>query len=174
MVGEKVKIIALNCQGLGKEKKRRDIMLNLRNKKYSIVCLIDTHFAKSQERQITNEWGFTTFFSSFSTLSRGVAILFNNNIEFKIHSQYNDTNGNLLLLDIEIDEHRITLVTIYGPNKDEPGFFEFLKNKIIEIGNKDIIINGDWNILLDPQIDGINYKHINNPNARLKVLQIMT
>ena len=64
MVGEKVKIIALNCQGLGKEKKRRDIMLNLRNKKYSIVCLIDTHFAKSQERQITNEWGFTTFFSS--------------------------------------------------------------------------------------------------------------
>ena len=39
---------------------------------------------------------------------------------------------------------------------------------------QDIIINGDFNLLLDPQIDGINYKHINNPNARLKVLQIMS
>ena len=174
MIGDKIKIIALNCQGLGIENKRRDVLLNLRNKKYSIICLIDTHFAKSQERRLSLEWGFQAYFSSFSTQKRGVAIFFNNNFEFKIHSRFNDTNGNLLLLDIEIDEHRITLVTIYGPNKDDPGFYEFLKNKIIEMGNKDIIINGDWNILLDPQIDGINYKNINNPNARLKVLQIMT
>ena len=174
MIGDKIKIVALNCQGLGDEKKRRDIMLNLRNKKYSIICLIDTHFTKSQERRIRNEWGYTTFFSSFDTLSRGVAIFFNNNFEFKIHSHYNDTNGNMLLLDIEIEEHRITLATLYGPNKDNPGFFEILKNKIIKMGNKDIIINGDWNLLLDPQIDGINYKHINNPNARMKVLQIMS
>ena len=74
MIGDKVKIIALNCQGLGKEKKRRDIMLNMRNKKYSIICLIDTHFSKSQERRINIEWGYRTFFSSFDTLSRGVAI----------------------------------------------------------------------------------------------------
>ena len=33
MIGDKIKIVALNCQGLGDEKKRRDIMLNLRNKK---------------------------------------------------------------------------------------------------------------------------------------------
>ena len=174
MIGDKIKIIALNCQGLGIENKRRDVLLNLRNKKYSIICLIDTHFAKSQERRLSLEWGFQAYFSSFSTQKRGVAIFFNNNFEFKIHSRFNDTNGNLLLLDIEIDEHRITLVTIYGPNKDDPGFYEVLKNKIIEMGNKDIIINGDWNMLLDPQIDGINYKNINNPNARLKVLQIMT
>ena len=160
MIGDKVKIIALNCQGLGKEKKRRDIMLNMRNKKYSIICLIDTHFSKSQERRINIEWGYRTFFSSFDTLSRGVAIFLNNNFEFKIHSCYNDTNGNMLLLDIEIEEHRITLATIYGPNKDDPGFFECLKRKINAIGNKDIIINGDWNLLLDPQIDGTNYKNI--------------
>ena len=71
-------------------------------------CLVDTHFAKGQERRLTAQWGFQAFFSSFSTQKRGVAIFLNNNFEFKIHSHYNDTNGNLLLLDIEIDEHRIT------------------------------------------------------------------
>ena len=174
MTGEKIKIIALNCQGLGKDGKRRDVMQNLRSKNYSIICLVDTHFCKGQERRINSEWGFQTYFSSYSTLSRGVAIFFNNNFEFKVHSFYNDHNGNMLVLDVEIDEHRITLVTIYGPNKDDPGFFESLKRKIVEFGNNDIIINGDWNLLLNPQIDGINYKNINNPNARMTVLRLMT
>ena len=174
MVGEKIKIICLNCQGLGIEKKRRQIIHNMRTKNFSIICLVDTHFAKDQERRLTSEWGYKTFFSSFNKQSRGVAIFLNNNFEFKIHSYFNDTNGNLLILDIEIDKHRITLATLYGPNNDDPNFFEFLERKIIEMGNKDIIINGDWNLLLNPQIDGLNYKHINNPNARNKVLKIIT
>ena len=149
-------------------------MHNLRTKNYSIICLVDTHFSKDRERRITSEWGYKSYFSSFTTQSRGVAIFFNNNFEFKVHSFYNDHNGNMLVLDIEIDEHKITLATIYGPNKDDPGFFDSLQRKIVEIGNNDIIINGDWNLLLNPQIDGINYKNINNPNARMTVLRLMT
>ena len=148
MVGEKVKIISLNCQGLGNEKKRRETLHNLRNKNYSIICLVDTHFTKDQERRISSEWGYKTFYSSFNSQSRGVAIFFNNNFEFKIHSSYNDINGNLLILDMEIDKHRITLATLYGPNNDDPSFFEFLQRKIIEFGNNDIIINGDWNLFI--------------------------
>ena len=79
----------------------------------------------------------------------------------------------MLILDIEIDEHRITFATIYGPNHDGPGFFESLKRKIVEIGNNDIIINGDFNLLLNPAIDGINY-NIDNPNARITVLRMMS
>ena len=174
MLGEKVKIISLNCQGLGIEKKRREIMHNLKNKNYSIICLVDTHFAKGQERRITSEWGYKTFYSSYNSQSRGVAIFFNNNFEFEIHSFYNDTNGNLLILDVEVDKHRITLATVYGPNKDDPSFFESLQRKLKEFRNNDIIINGDWNLLLNPQKDGLNYKHVNNPNARNKVLKMIT
>ena len=29
-------------------------------------------------------------------------------------------------------------------------------------------------MLLDPEVDGKNYKHINNPKARLEVLKIIT
>ena len=174
MSGSEIKIISLNCQGLGIRKKRASVLNHLRNKKYSIICLSDTHFSKSQEPLLTTEWGYRVFFSSYNTQKRGVAIFFNNNFEFKIHSFYNDTNGNLLILDIEIDKHRITMATIYGPNNDNPSFFEFLQRKVLEIGNNDIIINGDWNLLLNPQVDGINYKHINNPNSRHKVLKMIT
>ena len=99
--------------------------------------------------------------------------IFNSNFEFKFHSFFNDQNGYMLILDIEIDEHRITFATIYGPNNDDPGFYESLKRKIVEIGNNDIIINGDFNLLLTPAIDGINY-NIDNPNARITVLRMMS
>ena len=32
---------------------------------------------------------------------------------------------------------------------------------------------GDWNLLLNPDMDGTNYKHTNNPNARQKVLKLI-
>ena len=33
---------------------------------------------------------------------------------------------------------------------------------------------GDRNLLLNPDVDGKNYKHVNNPNSRQKVLKLMS
>ena len=79
-----------------------------------------------------------------------------------------------MILDIEIKKHRITLVTLFGPNSDDPDFYEKLNKTIINFGNSDIIAVGDWNLLLNPNIDGVNYKHLNNPNSRQKVLKLMS
>ena len=169
----KISICSVNCQGLGNPSKRRDIFNYLRNKKHSVICLQDTHFTKSTENIIKAEWGFKAVFSSFSSQSRGVAILFNNNFEFNIVNSYTDARGNIIVLDIEVDKHRITLVNLYGPNSDDPNFYETLYKIILQQGNKDMLLVGDWNLLLDPNIDGKNYKHINNPNARQRVLKLI-
>ena len=42
------------------------------------------------------------------------------------------------------------------------------------MGNNDVIVCGDFNLLLNPVIDGLNYKHINNPNARNEVLKLIS
>jgi hypothetical protein len=47
-------------------------------------------------------WGFDCFFSSFSSNSRGVSILFNNNFEYEILKEKRDLNGNYLALDVVI------------------------------------------------------------------------
>lgn len=116
MSGDKITIASLNAQGLNGAKKRRDVIDHLRSKNYTIICLVDTHFTKDQERLITSEWGYQAVYNSFNSQSRGIAIFLTNKFEFKIHSTHRDTNGNVLLLDIEIEKHRITLATIYGPN----------------------------------------------------------
>ena len=80
----KLKVMSCNCQGLGNFRKRRDLFQYLRQKNCSVYFLQDTHFEKKIERQIRAEWGYECYFSSFSSQSRGVAILLNNNFDFKI------------------------------------------------------------------------------------------
>ena len=65
-------------------------------------------------------------------------------------------------------------MNIYGPNDDDANFYEKLQNNIIKMGNDNIIVTGDFNLLLNPEVDGVNYKNINNPNARRRVLKMIS
>jgi len=53
--------------------------------------------------------------------------LLKNSLEFKIHDEARDTLGNYIILDISIQDYRMTLATVYGPNEDKPCFFETLQ-----------------------------------------------
>ena len=159
-----LKICSLNCQGLGEFKKRRDVINYLRE--YDILCLQDTHFSLDLHRQIRNEWGHEVEFSSKNSRSRGVAISISNGREFKVNAIEKDSEGNFIMIDITLEQTRLTLASIYAPNSDSPLFFKMIKNQVLKFGNMNIIMVGDWNLLAYPEIDGYNYKHINNPKAR--------
>ena len=169
---EEVTIASINCQGLGGKEKRKDVLNYLKQKKFAIYCLQDTHFTEKEENYIRAQWGYECFFSSHNSQSRGVAILLNNNFEFKLHKIKKDLDGNKIILDISILNKRITLINIYGPNRDCPNFYESVKQNLQEFENDDIIITGDFNLVMDPETDTKHYCHINNPRAREKVVDI--
>ena len=79
-------------------------------------------------------------FNSHTSNSRGTAILFNNNTEYKVHKIGNGDNGNLIALDVTIDSKRITLVNLYSPNNDTPTFFEEIDNIIESLNNSYFIL----------------------------------
>ena len=65
------------------------------------------------------------------------------------------------------------LINIYAPNKDTPDFFKKIGN-IIESSNMDyVMLAGDFNITLDPQLDSYIYKQLNNPCARNEMLSVI-
>ena len=61
---------------------------------------------------------------------------------------------------------------MYGPNKDNP-FFRDLFSNIQSLENDSYIICGDFNLVLDPDLDYFNYKHVNNIKARASILKII-
>lgn len=79
-----IKIATVNCQGLATLSKRQDVLNFYKTKNYSILCLQDTHFVLDTEPYVEAQWGYKCVFNSFTSNSRGVCTLFNNNVEFKI------------------------------------------------------------------------------------------
>ena len=170
---EDIKIASMNCRGLANKVKRRDVFDYMRKKQFSIICLQDVHFESKQENQIAAEWGLDAYFSSFKSNSRGVAILLNNNFEYKVKKCIKDPNGNFVLLDITTYDTNITLGCVYGPNKDNPQFYSNLLRTINEFSNSACILCGDWNMVIDPAKDTQNYVNVNNPNARKELQNLM-
>ena len=100
-------------------------------------------------------------------------VLINNNFDQEVTKVIRDTNGNFIILEIILQKQKITLANIYGPNEDKPQFYNNVKQKIDELGNDNVIICGDWNLVIDPNVDTENYKSINNRNARSVVVSFL-
>ena len=145
----------------------------MRLKKYNIICLQDVHIQRPQESYIKIELGYNIYFSCFNNSSRGVMVLLNNNFEHKVERGNSDVNGNYIILDINIEEQNITSINLYGPNDDKPNFYKEIRQICNAFQNDKIIICGDWNLVINADLDRNNYLHINNPRARQEVLNMI-
>ena len=167
-----MKIVTYNCRGINDSKKRADIFDFLKRNDADIYCLQDVHFTANMQKRIYSQWNAECHFSFASSNARGVAIFFKRNLDFKVHQKFSDTNGNYIILDLTLNSKRFTLCNIYGPNTDKPEFYEHIFQLIDNIGNDSYICCGDFNLVLDTDLDYYNYKSIdNNKKARNLLIQ---
>ena len=94
---------SLNARGLSNNMKRREVFRWLKNKKYSIFCLQEVCCSKDKEAIWSAEWGYTAVFSSLSSASTGVSILFNNNFVFQLLKTFSDPNSRFVITDIKTE-----------------------------------------------------------------------
>ena len=65
--------------------------------------------------------------------------------------------GMFIALDIIIDDNRITLITIYGPNNDNADFVLRVIQFIEDFENEQYLICGNFNLVLDRYLDTKDY-----------------
>ena len=159
-----------NCRGLADTNKRLDIIDRLKRDKIHIACLQDVHLRKRDRARLRGEWGGDVFLSAKTSNARGVAIMIRKDLEYKIHSSSCDEEGTFVISDITIEGiPRLTLVSLYAPNNDSPQFFHNIWEKISALGNVEIIVCGDWNVVRDYNLDTYNYSRNNNPKAKREI-----
>ena len=98
-----------------------------------------------------------------------MCILIKNNVDFVVHAHQGDNNGRFLILDVTVNSKRISLINIYGPNKDNPEFFQGLFQNLELYDNEEIIMGGDFNCILDSELDRRGENDQSNTESR-KVL----
>lgn len=126
------------------------------------------------EQTIYSEWDGECSFSQGKSGSRGVLIQSRKYLNLKIKESTTDGNGNYLILEVIHNETKFELIHVNTPNIAVPDYF----NKIFEVmgtfDTEDVIICGDFNLMLDPEIDCYNYKSKNhNKHGRQNLLSII-
>lgn len=82
------------------------------------------HFIELNDKYIKSQWDGTVLFSSYKSNARGVCILFNNNFEYRIESFKKDNDGNLITVNIKVENNKYTIINISEPNEDQPNFMK--------------------------------------------------
>ena len=121
------------------------------------------------------EWGYNIILSAKqgSNVNRGVMLLINNNFSCDIGRVITDPDGNFIIAELKMYDIKVILASVYGPNDDRPQFYRKLQQHITAFESDRVIICGDWNLVLDPEIDTENYRQVNNPRARKEVLKLI-
>ena len=98
--------------------------------------LQEVHCSQDTIDRWTCEWGYKALFSCYSSNKAGVGTLFNNNFNFQIHKIFSDPNGRFLICDIVAES-----------------FFQVFFDNLSNFKCEEIIIGGDFNLVLDVEKD---------------------
>lgn len=126
--------------------------------------LQEVHCSEETSHLWASEWGYKSLFSCFSSSKAGVSILFNNNFDLQIMKTFIDNSGRFILCDLKANGKILTLANIYAPNEDDPAFFKSLFDHLQDFQGDEIIIGGDFNLVLDIEKDkkgGLAKTHLN-------------
>lgn len=142
-----------NVKGLNNPVKRSKVLCHLKSMNTDIIFLQETHFKNDSHSKLRARWIGQSFHSSFASKARGTAVLIRKGVPFKHRATITDKEGRFIIVAGEIFSTPITLVNIYGPNFDDPRFFQNVFSKIPDISSTNLIIGGDFNCVLDPYLD---------------------
>jgi len=117
-------VATYNVTGLGSDIKRKSIWQFLKTSSFQIILLQETHSFSTTERLWEMEWGGDILWSHGSTRSKGVAIAFKRGLRYSLNNFESDNNGRFLLAEITFENRKFCLVNVYGPNCDNPVFFD--------------------------------------------------
>ena len=148
-----ISISSLNVRGLNNANKRNVIYKWVKDNKFDLCFLQETYCLESFKAEFCKHWKGDIFHScTLSPHSRGVCILVNNKLKYKVISSHSDNTGRIVLLNIEIDDKEYTFVNVYAPNdiSNRVSFFQEVSRFITlhSLNNNRLFIAGDFNCVL--------------------------
>lgn len=94
-------------------------------------------------------------YATYNNYARGVLVLIHKTIPFQNSNIIRDPSGRYVIIQGTIFSLSLNLVSVYGPNEDNPKFFEDLFLTLSTLQGS-FIIGGDFNCTLNPLLDRKN------------------
>ena len=119
--------------------------------------LQETHCLEKDETLWISKWGNDIIFSHGTSHSCGVAVLLDSRFEYVIDDTDRDSKGRYILVRFKIQNETLVIVNVYAPTKDDNKsqklYFQQLSKKLDFHIGCNIIVGGDFNVCLNPDMD---------------------
>lgn len=148
--GNALKFISWNCKGLNSPAKRSRVLHHLQHLGAQVIFLQETHFKPSVYSRIKCGWIGHAYYSSFHSKSRGVAVILHKSVPFVCSNVVSDPGGRYLIVTGRVYDTPVLLVNVYW---DNPDFFSQLFSKFPDMSTHFLILGGDLNCWLNPDLD---------------------
>lgn len=149
-----LKIVTYNVRGLGAPNKRGRLWCELRGQRVDVIFLQETHFTAGSIPRLPGH-PFNQWFHSTSPIrgARGVTIAINRTTPFSLEEVEKDLEGRFLCVKGRIENQFYTFASIYAPNTGTVDFISKTMKKLEKLRKGILILGGDFNLTLDPEMD---------------------
>lgn len=148
-----VTVCSWNVRGLNFKFKRASIFEALKHSKPHILCLQETHLMRSKVMALKKHWVANQYHSTYSNYAGGVAILIRKGLPFVCHQVVLDPKGQYVILHVSIHSTPLILVAVYLPPPVRATMFSDLNIQFANLPNCPMLILGDFNSVLQPDLD---------------------
>lgn len=118
-----------------------------------MALLQETHLEDSEHLKLKYSWVGQAYFSSFTTSSRGVAILIHKDLPFQVKKCMKDNYGRFVIINGVLHGKEITIMNLYCPPNYSPDLLTKAFSEFAEVTSPLALVGGDFNCLLNPQLD---------------------
>ena len=151
---DNLKLVSLNVRGL-RGNKRYVIYRWIRGNKLDVCLLQETFCTKEFTDKIKRGWNGKMIHScSLSNHSKGVCILLAKDLPCKVISTHRDGDGQIILINIELNNVEYSICNIYCPNNvsDRIAFLQYVNEfvKSHAVSKNRNLIGGDFNCADSP------------------------
>ena len=105
-------LISSNSQGLQNSHRRHTVFNLIKNRKYDVIFLQETHWTDDLNDSILREWGGKIIFNNFECNARGTDILFSPNFDFQICNNTSDPHGRTVQTLIEHADRKFNFINV--------------------------------------------------------------
>lgn len=137
----------LNVRGLNSPVKRLKCLEYLKQ---------ETHLKSVDINRFQNKIYKVGAFSSAPNKTKGVLILVRRKLNLTLRASSSDSEERFCYVIVMLNRSQICLASEYTPNILNIDFFNAIKSTLLDFSDAILILGGDFNSLVDPEMDSTN------------------
>ncbi|XP_058255028.1 uncharacterized protein LOC131359291 [Hemibagrus wyckioides] len=149
MTQSSLHFVSWNTNGI--KKKFQKLLMSLSNLHADVAFIQETH-VEIEDDILKDVEGWRSYFTVYSSKSKGVAILIRDSVQFEYICHDEDYSGGYIVLFCNLYGELFTLVNVYN-HKADKNVLGRLKEYLMETAEGLLVVGGDFNTVLHPSFD---------------------